>query len=96
MSDGGVAWYKPGKSGEVQHYIPPDMAFVMGNREFFAMAVLVDGKPVGFIYVDDNQEHSTLFDAVHYEGFQKLCLLLIAMLEKEPEILSGISFGLHA
>ena len=96
MSDGGVAWYKPGESGEVQHCIPPDVLSVIGDREFFAMAVLVDDKPVGFIYVDDNQEHSTLFDAVHYEGFQKLCLLLIAMLEKEPEILSGISFGLHA
>lgn len=92
MNDGGVAWHKPGKPGAVPQNIPAVLVPETGNHECFAMAILADNKPVGLMYADDGEQHLAVFDAAHYEGFQKLCLLLIAVLEREPDILSGISF----
>ena len=95
IGDGRVAWHKPGKPGTIPQDIPADMVPAIGNNECFAMAILMDNKPVGLMYADDGQEHSALFDTNRYEGFQKLCLLLISVLEREPEILSGISLDTH-
>jgi hypothetical protein len=87
VSEGGGIWYNAAVRNESPPAMPEDLGRVIGDNEFFAMAIPVNGKPIGLIYADGGQNRPAL-DAGRYAEFQRLCLLLTAALEREPGVLA--------
>lgn len=76
-------WYSAAACCESQPLLPEDIRRTIGENEFFAMAIAVNGNPVGLIYADGGQGFPVL-DAERYAEFQRLCRLFAAALEHEP------------
>jgi hypothetical protein len=87
VNEGGGIWHDAAARNESPPAVPEEVSRVIENNEFFAMAIPVNGKPIGLIYADSVRSHPS-FDADRYAEFQKLCLLLTAALEREPGILT--------
>jgi HD-like signal output (HDOD) protein len=76
-------WYNAAARRELQPFLPEDIQEKIGQYEFFAMAVPVNGTPIGLIYADGGQG-SPVLDADQYDKFTRLCMLLAESLEREP------------
>jgi HD-like signal output (HDOD) protein len=83
VTDGTGVWYRAAAGDELPA-VPLEISKVIGNNEFFAMAIAVNGNPIGLIYADGGCHHPVL-DAGQYEEFQTLCLLLATALGREPQ-----------
>lgn len=82
VANGTGVWYRAAARDELPA-VPLEISRVIGDNEFFAMAIPVDGNPIGLIYADGGCHHPVL-DAGQYDEFQTLCLLLAKALEREP------------
>lgn len=87
VNEGGGIWHDAAARNESPPAVPEEVSRVIGDNEFFGMAIPVNGKPIGLIYADSGRIHPP-FDADRYAEFQKLCLLLTAALERAPEVLT--------
>jgi len=83
VANGTGIWYRA-VAGNDLPAVPREIRRVIGDNEFFAMVVAVDGNPIGLIYADGGGHHPGL-DAGQYEEFQTLCLLLANALGREPK-----------
>jgi hypothetical protein len=81
-ANGTGIWYHAAACNELSFAVPVEISRVIGDNEFFAMAIPVDGNPIGLIYADGGCHHPVL-DADQYDEFQTLCLLLAKALERE-------------
>ena len=83
-----AAWRRSGTTpltaASCKPLLPEDIPENIGAHEFFAMAVPVNGNPIGLIYADGGQG-SPLLDADQFEEFKRLCVLLVESLEREPQ-----------
>lgn len=84
VAGGTGIWYRAFARNELPSAVPAEISKVIGDNEFFAMAIPVDGNPIGLIYADGGCHHPVL-DAGQYEEFQTLCLLLANALGREPK-----------
>ena len=82
-ANGTGIWYRAVARNELPSAVPAEISRVIGDNEFFAMAIPVDGNPVGLIYADGGCHHPVL-GAGQYDEFQMLCLLLAKALGREP------------
>ena len=87
VSEGGGIWYSAAARNESPPVVPEEVSRVIGENDFFAMAIPANGKPIGLIYADGGPTHPP-FNADRYAEFQRLCLLLTAALEREPRVLA--------
>lgn len=83
VANGTAIWYRAVARNELPSAAPVEISRVIGDNEFFAMAIPADGNPIGLIYADGGCHHPVL-NAGQYEEFQTLCLLLAKALEREP------------
>jgi len=83
VANGTAIWHRAVVRNELSSAVPVEISGVIGDNEFFAMAIPVDGNPIGLIYADGGCNHPAL-DAGQYDEFQTLCLLLAKALEREP------------
>jgi hypothetical protein len=79
-------WYSAETKNELQSLLLEEMIKTIwkgvGNCEFFAMPILVDGEPIGLVYADGGLNHPVL-NLNEYNDFQRLCLVMARSLEKE-------------
>lgn len=72
-------WYSADTQNELQSLLLEEMIRIIwngvGNCEFFAMPILVNGDPIGLIYADGGRNHPVL-NSNEYTEFQRLCLLM--------------------
>lgn len=72
-------WYSANTQNELQSLLLEEMIRIIwdgvGNCEFFAMPILVNGDPIGLIYADGGRAHPVL-GLNEYTEFQRLCLLM--------------------
>ncbi len=82
---GGTAaiWYNAAARCEFESPWPEDIQKTIGENEFFATTVRLDGNPIGLIYADGGRG-SPFLDAYQYEEFKRLCMLLAVLLDREP------------
>jgi len=66
-------WFNEGNRKTLEPLITETTWQMIGHGEFFAMSVLVHGKPVGLFYADRKHGSCTL-DEHSYQEFKKLCL----------------------
>ena len=83
VANGTGIWYRVVARNELPSAVPVEISKVIGDNEFFAMAIPVDGNPIGLIYADGGC-HRPVLEAGQYEEFQTLCLLLAKALKHEP------------
>lgn len=84
MVGGMRAWYSGAGRDEPYSCLPEVIQPVVGNNEFFAMAVPMNGTPLGLLYADGGPAHPVL-EADTYAEFQRLGLLFAAALAGAPE-----------
>jgi hypothetical protein len=77
-------WYSGAGRDEPYSCLPEVIQPVVGNNEFFAMAVPMNGTPLGLLYADGGPARPVL-DADTYAEFQRLGLLFAAALAGDPE-----------
>jgi hypothetical protein len=79
-------WYSAETKNELQSLLLEEMIKTIwkgvGNCEFFAMPILVDGEPIGLVYADGGLNHRAL-NLEAYNDFQRLCLVMTKSLERE-------------
>lgn len=72
-------WYSADTQNELQSLLLEEMIRIIwngvGNCEFFAMPILVNGDPIGLIYADGGRARPVL-NLNEYTEFQRLCLLM--------------------
>ena len=85
MGEGGGVWGSAAASDKSSSCLPEAIQQVIGNNEFFAMAIPMNGTPAGLIYADGGQKRLIL-DAVAYAEFQRLCLVFAAAFTGESDI----------
>ena len=83
IGDPAGVWYGAAIPSELTLPLPEDIRRIIGPNEFFAMAIAVNGDPVGLIYADGGAGRPVL-DRGRYAEFQRLCLLFAASLQREP------------
>jgi HD-like signal output (HDOD) protein len=79
-AEGGI-WYRGSAHDETQQPLPEDLRQLIGQNEFFAMPILMNGDPVGLIYADGGRR-SLVLDAHQFSEFQQLCRFLTLALER--------------
>lgn len=84
MSNSAGFWYRAVDRNELQPLVPQHVLRIIGENEFFVMAIPAKGNPIGLIYADGGQSQPVL-DAGRYAEFQGLCLLLADSLERGPQ-----------
>ncbi|OGT04354.1 MAG: hypothetical protein A2143_05245, partial [Gallionellales bacterium RBG_16_57_15] len=52
VNEGGGIWHDAAARNESPPAVPEEISRVIGDNEFFAMAIPVNGKPIGLIYAD--------------------------------------------
>jgi len=82
VANGTAIWYRAVAGNELPSAVPVEVSRIIGDNEFFAMAIPVDGNPIGLIYADGGCHHPVL-GADQYDEFQTLCLLLAKALGRE-------------
>ncbi len=88
MDQGRGVWYGAVARDELPSFLPEEVGRVIGENEFFAMTIPINGNPIGLIYADGGRNRPGL-DADGCAKFQRLCLLFAESLERERE--AGIS-----
>jgi hypothetical protein len=66
-------WFNETNRRALEPIIPEKVWELIGRGDFFAMSVLVNGKPVGLFYADRKHGKSEL-DEESYQEFKRLCL----------------------
>lgn len=66
-------WFNETNRHALEPIIPEKVWELIGRGDFFAMSVLVNGKPVGLFYADRKHGKSEL-DEQSYQEFKRLCL----------------------
>jgi HD-like signal output (HDOD) protein len=66
-------WFNETNRRVLEPIIPGKVWELIGRGEFFAMSVLVNGKPIGLFYADRNHGKCQL-DEESYQEFKRLCL----------------------
>ena len=79
-------WYSAETKNELQSLLLEEMIKTIwkgvGNCEFFAMPILVNGVPIGLVYADGGLNPRAL-NLDQYNDFQRLCLVMTQSLEIE-------------
>ncbi len=83
VAKGAGIWYRAAAHPELPAAVPVEISGVIGDNEFFAMAIPVNGNLIGLIYADGGCQRP-LLAAGQYEEFQRLCMLLAKALERGP------------
>jgi len=73
MSKSQGVWFNEGNRKTLEPLITEETWQMIGHGEFFAMSVMVHGKPVGLFYAD-RKHGSCALDEHSYQEFKKLCL----------------------